>query len=421
MSIYQKASLVQIPSGYKAADDKLYSVVPNNGDGDFTIDSDADATRVNKDGLIESVVADQARLNYNFIDGVVQPDPHLLLEPSRSNLITQSETFTTISKANLTVADNTSIVDPQGGTNTKTLTATISGQPRLEWRGTAVPASNSSYAMSFWVRYNTARYVAIAHYSQTGEYAIFDLVDGEVENDVGTQTAKIEAYKNGWYRVSKSFEVPLTALENYWKLTLCTQTAPFTGVSGEKADVFGMQLEAGSYPTSYIPTSGSPATRTEDFCNISSGGASVINSFKNEGTIFLDFEVPTTDPFFQITICNLTSGGNRIILNFISNEIRFQVLQNGSGAVGSVFANTPVSYNQRIKLAGSFKTGAGILYKNGSLADDIDTSFTCDFGETLQSVKFSGAGNTAKFTGKIYQFMYFDTALSQSELATLTS
>ena len=63
--IYQKPRLVQIPSGYKAADDKLYSVVPSNGTGDFTVDSDADATRVNKDGLIESVVADQARFDYN--------------------------------------------------------------------------------------------------------------------------------------------------------------------------------------------------------------------------------------------------------------------------------------------------------------------------------------------------------------------
>ena len=35
--IYQKASLVQIPSGYKAADAELYSVVPNTTAGDFTV------------------------------------------------------------------------------------------------------------------------------------------------------------------------------------------------------------------------------------------------------------------------------------------------------------------------------------------------------------------------------------------------
>ena len=36
--IYQKASLVQIPSGYKSG--TLYSVVPNTADGDFTVTGD---------------------------------------------------------------------------------------------------------------------------------------------------------------------------------------------------------------------------------------------------------------------------------------------------------------------------------------------------------------------------------------------
>ena len=92
--INDKATLVQIPSGYKSG--TLYSVVPNTADGDFTVTGDpqGEATRVNKDGLIESVAADVPRLNYDFIDGVVQPDPHLLLEPERTNSLTYSEDFT---------------------------------------------------------------------------------------------------------------------------------------------------------------------------------------------------------------------------------------------------------------------------------------------------------------------------------------
>jgi hypothetical protein len=35
MSIYDKASLIQIPSGYRAGE--LYSVIPNSGAGDFTV------------------------------------------------------------------------------------------------------------------------------------------------------------------------------------------------------------------------------------------------------------------------------------------------------------------------------------------------------------------------------------------------
>ena len=46
-------SLAMIPSGYK--DGKVYSVLPTNGDGDFTFSRGSNATRVNKDGLIETM------------------------------------------------------------------------------------------------------------------------------------------------------------------------------------------------------------------------------------------------------------------------------------------------------------------------------------------------------------------------------
>jgi len=413
MSIYQKASLVQIPSGYKAADDKLYSVVPSNGDGDFTVTVAADATRVNKDGLIESVAADQARLNY---DPTNPQDPHLLLEPSRTNVITQSQELTSgsLAKVSLTVADNTSIVDPQGNTNTKTLTATSSNQPRLEWRGTAVPASNTSYAMSFWVRYNTARYVAIAHFSQTGEYAIFDLVDGEVENDVGTQTAKIEAYKNGWYRVSKSFEVPSTASINYWKFTLCTQTAPFTGVSGEKADVFGLQLEAGSYPTSYIPTSGLAETRTLDKC-LNAGSSNLFND--TEGTLFFDLENFSGNTR-EITLSNgFTSNRVAFLFYGSTNKLRFFVAS-GTTQVDSVFT-VNYNFNQRNKVAFRYKQNDFKAYINGTQV------FSTASGNTpvgLSRFDFANSNGTANFIeGEINQAMVFNEALSDSELQTLTS
>jgi hypothetical protein len=51
--LLNKASLIQIPSGYK--DGTLYSAKPTNGDGDFTFSrgSNLAATRVNSEGLIE--------------------------------------------------------------------------------------------------------------------------------------------------------------------------------------------------------------------------------------------------------------------------------------------------------------------------------------------------------------------------------
>jgi hypothetical protein len=52
MSLLDKASLVQIPSGYKST--KLYSQIPSNGNGDFTFSRSSSGTRVNSEGLIET-------------------------------------------------------------------------------------------------------------------------------------------------------------------------------------------------------------------------------------------------------------------------------------------------------------------------------------------------------------------------------
>ena len=46
-------SIAMIPSAY--ADSKVYSVLPNNGDGDFTFNRDSSATRVGQNGLIQTV------------------------------------------------------------------------------------------------------------------------------------------------------------------------------------------------------------------------------------------------------------------------------------------------------------------------------------------------------------------------------
>ena len=78
-----KPKLALIPA---AQGSKFYSVLPSDGVGDFDFTRASAATRVNKDGLIETVASGQSRLNYPLIDGVVNGCPSHLLEPSRQQL-----------------------------------------------------------------------------------------------------------------------------------------------------------------------------------------------------------------------------------------------------------------------------------------------------------------------------------------------
>ena len=123
MSLYDKSSIALIPSGTKAS--KLYSVLPANGNGDFTHTRGSTATRVNKDGFIESVANNVPRLDYPLSSGVAGDCPHLLLEPSRTNLVTDSEDFSDSSyyknNATITTDDSTS---PDGNVTADKITST---------------------------------------------------------------------------------------------------------------------------------------------------------------------------------------------------------------------------------------------------------------------------------------------------------
>jgi hypothetical protein len=75
---YDLASLVLVPSGYKA--EKVYAQKPLTADGQLTFSRASTATRVNASGLVETVSSNVPRLDYTN-----STCPKLLLEPQRTN------------------------------------------------------------------------------------------------------------------------------------------------------------------------------------------------------------------------------------------------------------------------------------------------------------------------------------------------
>lgn len=412
MSIYQKASLVQIPSGYKAADDKLYSVVPANGDGDFTVSADADATRVNADGLIESVSADQARLNYNFIDGVVQPDPHLLLEPTRENIIQYSELFSNSywTKENVTIG--TGLVSPDGGSNAQNLIEnTSNGRHRV--RASLSVSSGTTYNLSVWAKSSNRNLVINADVLINARSG-FDLINGTVQNTT-SGTATIKEFPNGWYLCTvKGTATTTQTTVAYIQAQIGTTDANYTGDGTSTLSLFGAQLEEGSYATSYIPTSGSAVTRTRD--NAFNGGTDSVFNL-TEGTLFFDVEVfrPIND---SQRLISLSDGGsfNRVLAIPKDTENTMRYFFEIGGNQDEVTLG--FSYNTRQKIAIAYGGGNIKIYRDGSQQSSrtSGTTFT-----DLDRINFSDVNNFPKATAKIYQTMYFNEKLSDAELITLTS
>ena len=234
----------------------------------ITFSRTSTATRVNEQGLVEVVSADIPRFDHEYENGVIK-SLGLLVEEGSTNYFTQSIISNWGNPIQGTKTGSAGI--SPDGTNTATLleaTATNS-QTRIEDGGQRTPGT--TYTMSCFCKAGTVDYCTFGLYELTDGaknfQAIFYLVgDGTVTYDVNCD-ATITPYTNGWYRCTMT--ITLTAGASYsgsnWKLGVCdSSTLYYNAQIGDNVYFWGAQLEQKAFPTSYIPTSGSTATRNPD-------------------------------------------------------------------------------------------------------------------------------------------------------------
>ena len=407
MSLYQKASLVQIPSGYKAADAKLYSVVPNNGDGDFTVSSDADATRVNKDGLIQTTVANQARLNY---DPTNPQDPHLLLEPTRLNRVFPNNTLSGYSTLNATVSNNNS-TSPDGASNASLITSGSGGTIIGVFKGFSGASASVTHNISVFLKKGTYDRIKVQEGFANANMVV-DLSNGTEVSSQNSTNKKIEAYPNDWYRISFNFT---SASSGNLQFSLFVDGTTSTGITFY---AFGGQIEQGNYATSLIPTSGSAVTRTKDRCT-GGGDDNLFND--SEGVVFVDAEaLSDADVNRYITLSDGTAT-NAILIQYRNNgELR--LYNGGIGSSNLIFSDSGADLTDRKKIAIQYGTTANDykIYIDG-VSKTVSGSFTATTMSGLDRFRFDYVIDTLEFYGKVYQAMTFNEALTDAELQTLTS
>jgi hypothetical protein len=412
--IYQKASLVQIPSGYKSG--TLYSVVPNTADGDFTVtgDPEGEATRVNKDGLIETVAANVPRLDYPLLDGVVQDCPTLLLEPTRTNSITYSEDFSDSSwnKNNATVTSNNTTA-PDGTTNADKITSTGTAPYA---RVTFTHSTLTSYAVSIFAKKGDEDYLYIRALALSNQpIASFNLSTGSLGTVNSGLTAEMQNYGNGWYRCVIKYTTTSSITNNLIDFGFASSDNSRFSSSGKFTYFWGAQIETGSYATSYIPTSGSAVTRSADVCN-NAGNSNVFND--SEGVLYAEIAALANDGTFRMITVSDGTNDNRVRINYTStsNQIQSRVIDGGSTVVD--FNHTLTDITTSVKVAIKYKANDCSMWVNGSEVG-TDTSATMPSG--LDTLNFDGGAGTNDFYGKVKDIKVYNTALSDSELQALTT
>ena len=375
---------------------KLYSVLPADGVGDFTFSRGSAATRINKDGLIETVASGVSRLNYPLIDGVVNGCPSHLLEPASTNLITYSEDFSDASWIKLgagtgsaaVVTPNYSI-SPDGTQNATRLQCDLNGGTTSSDQSLVyvIPSgSSNTYTNSFYVKGVSGQAFAIGR----------DLNNKKIILTDGT-----------WQKVDFSYtNTPIIFIGSRG-----------TYGSDDVLDIqiFAAQLEQQSYATSYISTSGSAVTRSAETAT-NSADASTFND--SDGVLMAEVSALHNE-LISRTISINSGSSNRVFVQFRASGT--EVL---SGVVvgGLVQGSTmPLSISQtsNIKLAIKYKLNDFAFWVNGF---EVGTSSGNVFPNgTLNDLSFDSGDGAEDFYGNTKQLQYFDSALNDSDLETLTS
>ena len=376
---------------------------------DFTRNSIG--TRVDRNGLIETIGNNIPRID--FTDN---PDGHLLLEPQSTNLITYSEDFTEylISTTNLDTPTIVSVTNPTG-VNSAGLLNINNGVSASKFIYLAISTSSSIHTQSIFVKYVDRQWIQLLS-GGTSHYANFDIQNGVVGNTSGCSST-IEDYGNGWYRCTATLDSAATPI-NLAIAVIDDNTAirlsASTGIGSY--NLWGSQVEALSYATSYIPTNGSTVTRDAETCT-NAGNSTLINS--TEGVLYAEIAALADDGTSRTISLSSGSTSNRVFIQFRSTSG-----QVNSGIVVSNSAQAVISHTitqtQYIKMAFKYKADDFALWVNG-VEVGTDTSGTTFTANTLTELNFDSGSGAEDFYGKCKALTVFNTALTDAELTELTS
>jgi hypothetical protein len=420
-------SLILVPARFKTG--KLYTPLATTSggvvlgaSGDFNVTRATTATRVNANGLIESVASGIPRLDYPIGGGC----PALLVEPSAQNVLLQSEAFnTTWTRSGLnafgsgSVANSTGTTDPFGGTNSDYIQETAASGTHILIQTPAGQVSGTTVTLSCFAKSAERTQVNFLNNGGGLGSATFNLTAGTATLVNGV-SASIQNYGNGWYRCILTYTPGLTGNFNVQiRLADASGNTSYTGTGTSGVYVFGAQLETGSVATSYIPTTTGSITRNADVISVSGAVSGAIG--QTEGTIYAEVDIRNSVTAAVLGLDNNSTTDFIIVFRNSSRQITVTI-RRANGSLESIITSSALAVGVH-KIALGYTNGNYALYINGSLAGtstnsvSFPTSLTaCRIGANAFS---SGTGDP--FNDRIRAVALYTSRLTNAELAALTT
>jgi hypothetical protein len=350
--------------------------------------------------------------------------PRLLLEPQRTNLVTFSEQIDNAAwtKSETTISANAA-TSPDGYTNADKLIASTNNAAHETKQ--SFTGLSGSYTISCFLKADGYNYAFIRSQVNTGadRYGvIIDLTNGTTyANATGSPTgtsSSVTSYGNGWYRLSVT-----ATTNNSLGITIGPSSgttfggvslpATFAGNGTNGVLVYGCMAEAGSYPSSYLPTLSTSVTRVADIASVSYTGLTTTS-----GSLFFDLKegfagqninsgVASLGLRLSSTGTNDSVGVRDATLGTFQGVIRIGGSSTNLGNVFSGSAATKVCFVWTASTIKMFKDGA--LFASAS----ISTPAVFNTLELPNSVRTVSA--------PLAQALIFPTALPDAQAIELTT
>jgi hypothetical protein len=403
------------------------ALVTKNFSDIITFTRASTATFFNSAGVLTSAAVDAPRFDFNPSTLAAQG---LLVEESRTNLLSYSDDFGNAAwtKGGATVSTDTTTA-PTGTTVADSLIEDSSTGTHRCYRTTTGTTNTNAYTFSAFIKANTRSrvYMAIvegATFSRQGN-ANFDLSAGNVIsfstglNGATGGAATITPIGNGWYRCTYTITLggTDTSILTDFQLINTGTNRNYTGNGTSGLFIWGAQLEAGAFPTSYIPTTTTALTRAVDLASVNT-----LSPWFNAstGTIYAEFlrnTTPAASTFPQFVNIDDGTVNNRLAVSTNSSRnLRGQV------AIGGTFTtiSTANAYTEGVvsKLALGYQALNHAAVANGGTAA-TDTTVNVPSGLTTMRLgdQSGGAGNV---NGYLRRITYYPRRLSNAELQAIT-
>jgi hypothetical protein len=351
----------------------------------------------------------------------------LLVEEQRTNLIERSEEFDNgyWAKVNTSITANT-IVAPDGTLTGDKLFEDTSSSSSHHLQKNLNFTAGVSYTTTVYAKRGERQYLFLRYLSggafSTNYIAVFDLQNGVATNSstFPADSFSITSVGNGWYRcsITRAADSTATGSVGFYLSNVGTGTT-YTGDGASGVYIWGAQLETGAFPTSYIPTSGSTATRAADSASIPT---SAFGYNASEGTLFVEASVLSDQNADDRRILEISDGTTSNFFSFYQDvsagENIFIANQSGGSLTANFNTGFTITEGSTFKAVATLKDNdVAASVNGGSITSDTSTAISSALSEV--NIGYLGGG-TQHLNGHIKSIKYYPRRLTNAQLQELT-